>query len=374
MRILFIAPFGTCHKQTMLRRMLPLAKGLAGSGHTVEMLIPPWDCPQEAGQVEQMGGLTLRYLELGPAPHHLLDLALVRRMVAAVNAFRPDIVHAFKPFGYSGVVASLLKRQGRPVVVDVDDLETAAGWGQHRWWGLRQLVGVQEKRVLRQTDGVSAASVSLVEECAFIRSGRSGAPLYLPNGLDLASEPAPVASNPPIVLLYTRGNDVSVDRVRKLWSHIVQRAPEASLHIVGDWRVAPPFPHCDYLGWLEGEALVAALRAVALALFPINDSALVRAKSPGRLLDCLAQGLPIVTEDIGEYGLLAGSRATLSVGDDAGIVDATVNLLFDRQLRREHSGFSWRQAGQHAWERRVGVLVNWYEQVLSPFVQSGGRG
>ena len=120
--------------------------------------------------------------------------------------------------------------------------------------------------------------------------------------------------------------------------------------------------------------VVTALQSAALALFPVENNVLVRAKSPGRLLDCLAQGLPIVTEDVGEYGLLAGSKTTRYTGDDAGMVDMTVNLLLDRHLRQECSETSWKQAGRHTWKQRVDVLVTWYERMLDVFVQSGGKG
>ena len=102
MRIFFIAPFGTCQKQTVQRRMLPLAVGLAGRGHQVEVLVPAWDCPQQAGRTEEVGGVTVRYPRLGPAVHPLADVLLLRRLVHAAEAFQPDLVHAFKPFGYSG--------------------------------------------------------------------------------------------------------------------------------------------------------------------------------------------------------------------------------------------------------------------------------
>jgi glycosyltransferase involved in cell wall biosynthesis len=284
-------------------------------------------------------------------------------MLMAADAFRPDIVHAFKPIGYSGVLAVLLQHRGYRVVVDVDDLETEAGWGQHRRWGLRQLVGWQERSVLRRTADVSAASRYLDDWVAGIRSGPC---LYLPNGLDRASEPAPVAFNPAIVLLYTRGNDVSAARVARLWSAILQKTPQASLRIVGDWSEAPKdLPRCERLGWLEGEALAAAIRGSALALFPIEDNPLVRAKSPGRLLDCLAHGLPIVTEDVGEYGLLAGPGAALSAGDDDALAAATVEFLENRSARAARAEISWRQAGRHTWTRRVAALAGWYEQVGS---------
>ena len=317
MRILFIAPFGTCRKQTVSRRMMPLAQGLAAAGHAVEVLIPAWDCPQQAGGGEQDGGVTVRIPRLGPAPHRLLGPALVWRMLAAADAFRPDLVHAFKPIGYSGALAVLLQRRGYQVVVDVDDLETGAGWGQRRRPGLHQLVEWQERWVLRRAAGVSVASRYLDERIAGIRSEPC---LYLPNGLDRASEPAPAAFNPPIVLLYTRGNDVSAARVARLWSKILQKAPEAKLRIIGDWSEAPEnLPRCERLGWLEGEALTAALRGSALALFPVSDSPLVRAKSPARLLDCLAHGLPIVTTQpwLSLEDLVNGENVVLVPSGDA---------------------------------------------------------
>src|SRR5690349_9211898 len=45
MRIALIAPFGLQPKGTVSARMLPLAQALAGRGHMVRVVIPPWDDP-----------------------------------------------------------------------------------------------------------------------------------------------------------------------------------------------------------------------------------------------------------------------------------------------------------------------------------------
>ena len=111
-------------------------------------------------------------------------------------------------------------------------------------------------------------------------------------------------------------------------------APEAELLVIGDWAPLSGMKNVRQRGWLEGETLHAALRSAAVALFPVQDTALARAKSPARLLDCLAEGLPIVTENTGEYGILTGPGGrVVGTADDLALIDQTVALLRDRDLR-----------------------------------------
>ena len=369
MRVLFVAPFGACQKQTLPRRMLPLARALAAAGLTVEVLVPAWDCPGEAGRLFTDQGVTVRVPALGPTFHPLLDVALLRRLLQAAKDFRPDIVHVFKGLGYAGWVGGRFLRRGRAtVVVDVDDLETLAGWGAQRSHLLARWAIRQERSLLGHAHGVTAASADLVVHVDAVRNGRDDA-LYLPNGLDLAPQPAPVAANPAVVLLYTRGNDVDASRVSELWLRILTQTPEARLHVVGDWKEAPDLPHCVRMGWLEGESLIASLRGAAVALFPVKDNAATRAKSPARLLDCLAQGLPVVVERVGEYGSLAGAAGrVIAAGDDDGLVAAVTSLLRSSAARQAAGEAAWQQAQHHTWAVRADSLMAFYERFrLTPF-------
>ncbi len=373
MRVLFVAPFGACQKQTLPRRMLPLARALAAAGLTVEVLVPAWDCPGEAGRLFTDQGVTIRVPAVGPAPHPLLDVSLLRRLMQAAEGFRPDIVHVFKGLGYAGWVAGRFLGQARAtVVVDVDDLETLAGWGAQRsrplaWWAIRQ-----ERSLLERAHAATAASASLRVHVGAVRRGRvqggRDEALYLPNGLDLAPQPAPVAANPAVVLLYTRGNDVDAGRVRDLWLRILAQTPEARLHVVGDWKEAPDLPQCVRMGWLEGESLIASLRGAAVALFPVKDNAATGAKSPARLLDCLAQGLPVVVDRVGEYGLLAGAAGrVIEPGDDDSLVAAVTSLLRSPAARQAASEAAWQQAQHHTWTVRAARLMAFYERLgLTP--------
>ncbi len=362
MRILFIAPFGSCHKQTVPRRMVPLAAALARRGHEMMVLIPAWDCPQQAGQSWEQMGVSCVAPARGPAPHPLVDPWLYGRCWRQAKAFAPDIVHVFKGLGYSGLLGYRFHRLGTPVFVDIDDLETAQGWGRQRpwpvrWWGRRQ-----EKAMMVHTDAVTVASVVLKRRVAHWRKSTANV-VYLPNGVTRAATPAPVADNDPVVLLYTRGNDMDPDRLRLIWHRIRAAVPAARLRVVGDWVDVPALPAMERMGWVEDAALPQALRSSAVALFPVMDTPLVRAKCPARLLDCLGHGLPVVSEDVGEYALLAGVEQVEAAEDTYSLADTVISLLQDPEKRRLRSAISWRQAARYDWDDLAGDLAEQYERI-----------
>ncbi|MCS7038824.1 MAG: glycosyltransferase [Anaerolineae bacterium] len=359
MRILFVAPFGTCRRQTVSRRLLPLAVALAAGHDTVQVLVPAWDCRGEAGRMDEQEGVRLVFPAVGPRLHPLADPFLLRRLYREAMAFRPDIVHVSKGLGYAGLLAWSFARREKPrVYLDLDDLETAAGWGRERPWLWRHLLTRQERELVRRVAGVTVAAIALRP---YVTRQRPDHALYLPNGVIPAPTPAEVAANPPVVLVYTRGHDVEADRLAGVWAAILARTPTARLRLLGDWTQAPSLPQSEHLGWRTGEALTAALRSAAVALFPVTDDARTRAKSPARLLDCLAHGLPVVTADVGEYGLLTGrGGVVVPPDDDEALVEAVVRLLTSPEQRGALGQAAWRQAHRHTWAQRAALLRDWY--------------
>lgn len=362
MRILFIAPFGACHKQTVSRRMMPLAAAFVRRGHEVMLLIPAWDCPQQAGQTWRQQGVLCVAPPRGPAPHPIADPVLYQRCWRQGWAFAPDVVHVFKGLGYCGLLGYRFHRHHTSVFVDVDDLESIQGWGRRRPWPLRWWGSQQERAMLTQAQGVTVASLTLEAGVGRWR-GWGDDILYLPNGVECADAPAPVATNPPVVLLYTRGNDVEPQRLCTIWRQVLARVPDARLRVVGDWKDVPTLPQMQVLGWLTGADLTDALRGSAVALFPVQDTPLVRAKSPARLLDCLGQGLPVVTEDVGEYALLVGHGQFVVAEDTGGLADDVIDLLCHADKRRLRSEISWRQAQRYNWTGLADGVLEWYKHI-----------
>jgi hypothetical protein len=133
LKIALIAPFGLSAKGTTRARVTPLAHALALRGQKVAVFIPPYDSPDDSGRLWQQDGVDIINMELPahsdatPGPGHV---ALGRRLARAVRVWEPDIVHAFKPKGPSGLAGSLLWAQHAPsaLVVDADDWEGTGGW------------------------------------------------------------------------------------------------------------------------------------------------------------------------------------------------------------------------------------------------------
>ncbi len=362
LRLLYIAPFGTCEKQTVQRRLIPLGRALAARGHEIEVIVPAWDCPQQAGRDESDGVVNIHYPRLGPAPHRLLDIALLKRITDRIGEFDPDIVHVFKPIGYSGVIGASCIQRGRKVIVDQDDLETDRGWGKRRNAMARRLGAWQEGWLMRRAAAVTTASKYLQTS---IRQAyaRTDTVHYLANGVTLATRPISPTSNASAALLYTRGNDIRTD-VADIWQRILTHVPDARLYIVGDWSEPPKLASCDVLGWLQGKRLDDALSKMAVALFPVADTDLVRAKSPARLLDCMALGLPIVTTSVGEYAKLVGLESGMVAGSSEEFVERAASLLGNPDERRLAGEVSRQRAHEHAWERRAEALESWYLHCL----------
>src|SRR5262249_45421429 len=163
--IVMLAPFGIRPKGTLSARMLPLAQALARRGHIVAIAAPPVQNPQDAGtrQVYEDVVVTHTRAPSGPGPIGVAQqvLALLRSALAD----RPDVIHLFKPKGYSGLAALLARRlrPDLPLVVDTDDWEGWGGWNDllpyptpAKW-----LFAWQERDLPLRADAVTVASRTL---------------------------------------------------------------------------------------------------------------------------------------------------------------------------------------------------------------------
>ncbi len=363
MRLLFLASFGRCKKQTVQRRLLPLARAMAARGHVVELLIPPWDCPQEGGRGQRIGDVRVRVLASGPGARGVYPL-LGRQILHAATSFAPDSLIVSKGLGYAGWAMRAWLSQGGRAALDVDDLESAQGWGARRHPLMRWSLSRQESRLAQEATGVIAASRFLT---TFWRQNSERPPatiLHLPNGLLPADAPAPVAENPPHVLLLTRGHDVDRNALSRVWTAILARVPQAQLIIAGGWEAAPHPPRAAHLGWLKKAAYLQTISEAALAIFLPPATPLMRAKSPARLLDCLAQGLPVATLDVGEYGAATSLAGGMVATTEQDLVSWATALLRSPEIRSAQGQVIWRRAQTLSWPRRAAELDAWLHELL----------
>ncbi|MDH7485740.1 MAG: glycosyltransferase family 4 protein [Anaerolineae bacterium] len=211
-------------------------------------------------------------------------------------------------------------------------------------------------------------------------------------------------SNLQLVLLYTRFVEFEVERVVGIWRRVVelckvareqgrkgaraqgrkvaeeQRSKGAGVRLLvvgegfrGEERELARLAveaglgdSVDIIGWVEAEELSRFFAVADVAMMPVDDTILNRARCPARLLDLMAAGLPVVTEAVGEYGHIVEdgvSGLVVSSGDEEAFAAAVVRLLQDANLRQRMG-----QAAQHrvrtafAWSHLVEAVEAAYFQ------------
>jgi glycosyltransferase involved in cell wall biosynthesis len=382
-----LAPFGMRPKGTVLARMLPLAQALARRGHTVDIIAPPVQNPEDAGRCELLGGVCVRHTGLprlsGP-PGIAQQVALL--LQPALTA-RPDLLHLFKPKGYSGLAALVARwvRPALPLVVDTDDWEGWGGWNDLLPYPrmAKALFAWQERDLPRRADAVTVASRTLQTQVWGF-----GVPpervFYVPNGCQGPGSAGQVgagrylipAARNPRILLYTRFWEFDLHSVVAALVAIHGCRPDARLLVVGKGERgeeqallrlaarAGVAGALDYRGWVAPETIPAILDAADLALVPLDDTLINRARGLAKLLELMQAGLPIVASNVGQSAeYLTDGRSGLLTppGNPGALARAAIDLLESADLRARLGAGARQAAEAFAWDR----LATTVEQVYA---------
>jgi glycosyltransferase involved in cell wall biosynthesis len=176
--------------------------------------------------------------------------------------------------------------------------------------------------------------------------------VYVPNGVgyrELHGGRLPTARpvDDPVLLLYTRFVGFDFSRVLEALRRVREEVPQARLLVVGEGLAGEGkqfvgrarelgLDHAVQWEQWDPEALYGHLARAALAVYPLDDTLINRAKSPAKLLDLLAWGVPVVAESVGEAReFLRDGETGLLVrpGDVAALSAAAVDVLRDTAAR-----------------------------------------
>ncbi|MFB0535958.1 MAG: glycosyltransferase family 4 protein [Anaerolineae bacterium] len=391
MRVVFIGPFGLRVKGTMSRRAMPMARALADRGHEVDIILPPWDCPEDSGREWEEEGVGVHNIALPPHFPLLFHLLVTWRLVRRALALKPDVVHCFKPKAYAGLSATgiwFLQRLGLTkarLVVDSDDWEGWGGWNEFGdyTWAQKRFFAWQERWGLTHGDAVTVASRAL-QTLAWSLGVAPKRVFYVPNGADLNSQiPNPksqisILHSPFSVLLYTRFFEFQAERVVEVFERVAAEVPEVQFLIVGAGlageeekllHLASQRGLADrivYAGWVESTELPRYLAAADVAMHPLDDNLLNRARCSAKLVDLMAAGLAIVAEDVGqssEYIEHGRSGLLVRAGDIGTFARCVVRLLRDESLRRALGNEARRRVCEEfAWRRLVEGIESAYQR------------
>jgi glycosyltransferase involved in cell wall biosynthesis len=319
-------------------------------------------------------------------PLALAGIAL--RGAAALAAYavrlRPDVIQIAKPQpinGLAGVIAARVLR--RPFFVDCDDYEAAANRFGGAWQ--RRIVRWWEDRLPLLAQGVSVNTRFLYDRCRSL--GVPPARLaYVPNGISARQmQPPPqqkidalrgqlgLGDHPAVVYLGTMSNIAhGVGLLIEAFALVLHELPRARLMMVGDGDDRPALQaQASALGidaaihWAGRVTPATTQCYLALArcsVDPVHDSPGSRGRSPLKIVESLARGVPVVTGDVGDRAEVLGDRAGLVVapGDSRALADAIVRLLRDSRLRDELAVGARQRAEAYTWPRLAEAWLTMY--------------
>ncbi|CAA9255798.1 MAG: hypothetical protein AVDCRST_MAG77-2323 [uncultured Chloroflexi bacterium] len=419
MNVVMVAPFARYPKGTTRGRVLPLARAVAGHGHRVTVLVPPYDHPEESGAQYRVGKAKVETLVVEAVPETswrqaVMQPRLAAALVGRALSLQPDVVHVFKPKAVSGIAQLMLwqrRRLGRlargtmpgpAVVLDTDDWEGYGGWNEYERYPEWQKMACdwQERWGLRHADAVTAASRTL-EAQAWSHRVPPGRVRYVPNGLSPEDYPGweagdgargrrrmGIGQDDPVLLLYTRFFEFETEYAWRVLRLVRERRPEARLLVVGSGkygqeqdlaalaRRAGEPEAVVVAGWQEPEALPDLLLAGDVALFPAQDNLANRAKCSAKVLELLWLRRPVVADKVGQYAeyVRDGMSGLLStVGEPESMAAAVLRLLDDRGLARLLGGEGRRRVLEELrWDRLARGAVEAYGAAMDRVRVGGG--
>jgi glycosyltransferase involved in cell wall biosynthesis len=298
---------------------------------------------------------------------------------------RADVIHIGKAQPMNGLAGWLGARlHNRLLYLDCDDDEAASNHFTSEWQ--RSIIRGWENRLPKAVQGVTVNTSYLRDRC--LRSGVPNARIKLvPNGFD------PERFRPPAAL--------EIESVRHRWglanrqvvlylgslslaNHPIlllleafelvrQRISSAMLLLVGggeDYdRVAQEIQtrglgEAVVLAGRVDSAEVASIYAASrLVVDPVLDDDTARARSPLKIVESLAMGVPVVTGDTGDRSImLGGGRAGVLVkpGSPEALAEGIVSALNDQERYECMTEQARLVSQQFRWDRLAQEFVKVY--------------
>jgi glycosyltransferase involved in cell wall biosynthesis len=377
-------------------------EGMVAGVDTVTLQLP--------GRLPNSIALTYGLVRQALAPTVPADLPFEseaeRASLRALTTFRAEVAHVFKPVGYSGLAGLALSALHVPWVLDVDDWEGAGGFSDRNRYSQpeRASIFLMEALLPRLARGVTAASRTLEA-----RAWNMGIPRprvgYMPNGvwreryeawsryshntrpLDMDGSSLPAAirqqhslQRGPVILLYTRFAEFPYRWPLDILRHVLAQHPDVHMLVVGSGffnEEEKLRAEADRMGLgsrvaitgrVPEEQLPAYLSTGTVAIYPMADTLLNRAKSPVKVIEPMLMGLPMVAHRVGQAAEFVGDAGVLvEPGNLDEMARAVSSLLSDRRRRNLLGSMAEQRIwSRFNWESLSGVAERMYRLASEP--------
>lgn len=369
MNIVIVGPFAFKPKGTVSVRALQMAKALKARGHEIKIILPPYDNLDESGKEYKVDGINIYNVNIPRSTLFITHFLIGLRLAKKTLSFNPEVIHIFKPKGYSGLAAIILiisrwfKLIRASIVLDTDDWEGYGGFNNfYRSHNLYPKIMLdffhfQEKWIPKHCDFITVASRTLETQMWGFDIPQSKV-VYIPNGpykdwLQYADNKEYIRTkynfqNGFLILLYTRFFEYDLKKVVNIAKLIRTKINNFKFLVVGkgdfgEEKVLQELIKREELsdffifaGWVQPEELPNYLISADVAIYPFDDNLLNRAKCPGKLMELMSMGIPVVGERIGQIGeYIENERSGILVDpeDINAFAENIIRILKDEDLR-----------------------------------------
>ncbi len=358
MRILHILDHGLPLQSGYTFRTRAILKAQEARGWTVAAVTGQRHGPAAAA-VESVDGLTFHRTPAtrrsGPLGEIAGIRAFARRIEAAVDAFRPDILHAHSPVldALAGLIVA--RRRKLPLVYEIrafwEDAAVGNGTGTEGSLAYRTTRALETWAVGR-ADGVAVICEGLRDD--LIARGIDGGKIMVsPNGVDLTLFGAvPPRDDALAATLGLDGRDVvgfigsfydyeGLDDLIAAMPALVATRPDARLLLVGGGPMAdalaaqaaasPVADAIHFVGRVPHAEVERYYGLIDILAYPRKRMRLTDLVTPLKPLEAMAQGRMVAASDVGGHRELIrdGDTGTLFAPDDPPAIAAALAGMFD---------------------------------------------
>jgi len=379
-----------------LGRYFPLAKELAKLGHKVNVLALHPNLSALSQRRLEKDGVKVHYVgqmhvrKVGSHKTYFSTLGLLRvalsstlRMSIEVLLAETDVIHLGKPHPINGVAAlgtKFLRR--KPLYLDCDEYEAASNRFFGRWQ--KVLVALFEDNLPKFAKGLTVNTHFLAGRIVALGYPKERI-VYVPNGVDRdrfgCVDPQGVQRlrdslglGGKRVVLYVGSLTLNhpVGLLLDAFAIVSQRLKEAVLVLVGGGE--------DYdligtrveeiglkdkvimVGRVEPNLVPYYFKLGDVSVDPVYDDVVAQARSPIKLFESMASGVPVVTSDVGDRREILGQAGLLvTPGDANALAEGILSVLRDEDRAKAMAEVALERRKQYYWDVLVKDFVRVYD-------------
>ena len=402
MRILHVLDHGLPLQSGYTFRTRAILKAQEAMGWQVAAVTGPRQGSSEAA-VECIDGLVF-HRTAARRRHGVLGemagiVALAKRIAAAVDSFKPDIIHAHSPVLDAIAALIVARRRGLPLVYEIRAFweDAAVGNGTGTQGSLRyRATRLLETWAVRRADAVAVICDGLRGDL-IARGIDAGKIMVSPNGVDLGLFGHPPPRDDVLAAaLGLDGADVvgfigsfydyeGLDDLIAAMPALVATRPGARLLMVGGGPMDAPLRAqaaaspvagaIRFVGRVPHDEVERYYSLVDILAYPRKRMRLTDLVTPLKPLEAMAQGRLVAASDVGGHRELIrdGDTGTLFTPDDpAAIANALSGMFADRtvwEARRERARLF--VANERNWSSNISRYMPVYQRLMTAAQMDG---